>query len=87
MFARESETQKLLSYDHLIFFNLETTHDQDSFKFNYRKLITDLTLDLLLINYQSNQKSNKNFEVPQSIHDPTPFIRDPSFPNIIQMDW
>ena len=64
MFARESEMQKLLSFDHLIFFNLETTHDQESFKFNYRKLITDLTLDLLVINYQTSQQSFKKLEVP-----------------------
>ncbi len=45
---KESEMSKLLKNDYLIFLSIETTHDQDSFKFNYRKLVTDPQLDSVL---------------------------------------
>lgn len=37
--------QSLQSMDYLVFFSLETTHDSETFKYNYRKLFTDATVD------------------------------------------
>jgi hypothetical protein len=45
----ESQMQKLMTQnDYLIFFSLETTHDRDASKTNYRKLIIDYQLDSAL---------------------------------------
>jgi len=38
----------LLQNDVIIFFSIETTHNQESFKLNYRKLVSDPQFDQAL---------------------------------------
>jgi len=81
---------KLLSpdTDYIIFFSLETTHDKD--RLNYRRLIImDRKVDEALQALQQSlvHKDLINGAPVPSLIEEESFVADPTFPNVIAIDW
>ncbi|CDW73355.1 UNKNOWN [Stylonychia lemnae] len=86
---KDSEISKLLKNDVIIFFSIETTQDKESFKPNYRKLVTDQILDQTLegLRDQNPAQNSNDHGATIMIKDLDFFIQDKFFPNIVQIDW